>query len=139
MSPKCRSNIALYNPMGRKVYSCDLLHNIPRNIIFSPISSSDETTDDGHAGETPHNQLQRLTDKEHAIYPRGANRKLTSFLSLGIRLQFAAYISFGTHMEPLSMFEDFYEPVCLKLMRLSMFEASCGESLQQSIICGFSR
>jgi len=55
------------------------------------------------------------------------------------RLQFAAYISFGTHMEPLSMFEDFYEPVCLKLMRLSMFEASCGESLQQSIICGFSR
>lgn len=31
---------------------------------------------------------------------------------------------FGTHMEPLNMFEDFYGLVCLKLVRLNMFEAS---------------
>ena len=45
------------------------------------------------------------------------------------RLQFAVYIGLGRHMEPLSMFENFYGLVCLKLMRLNMFEASYGESL----------
>lgn len=45
------------------------------------------------------------------------------------RLQFAVYIVFGRHMEPLSMFEDFYGLLCLKLMRLNMFEAGYGDSL----------
>lgn len=45
------------------------------------------------------------------------------------RWQFAAYVGFGTHMEPLSMFEDFYGLDCLRLVRLTMFKASYGESL----------
>lgn len=45
------------------------------------------------------------------------------------RWPFAVYIGFGTHVEPLSMFEDFYRLDCLKLVRLTMFKASYGESL----------
>lgn len=43
------------------------------------------------------------------------------------RLHFAAYIGFGTPVDPLSMSEGFYGLVCLKLVRLNRIEVSYGE------------
>lgn len=47
-----------------------------------------------------------------------------SFAQVAVSL----YIGLGTHMEPLSMFEEFYVLLCLKLVRL-IFDASYVESL----------